>query len=225
MNIEALKQQLSEGKITKEQFAAELKKLLDAGTITQDEHDEATKTEGPKALTAEEIQAMIKAESQKEADRVRTEYAKKLKDAQDEADRLKTEKMTDADKAKFEREKFEKDLEDREKSLNLRVVELHTIDKLTEAKLPLTFKSFLVSTTTEDADKNVAAFATAWQSELKAAVEAKFKDSGSTPPGKGGGGAGTSKNPWAKETFNLTKQAEILKSDPELAKQFMAQAK
>ncbi|MFL6558088.1 MAG: SHOCT domain-containing protein, partial [Bacillus sp. (in: firmicutes)] len=75
MGIEALKQQLTEGKVTKEQYAAELKKLLDAGTITQEEHDEAVKFEGKaedKPLTATEIQAMIKAESQKEADRVRT---------------------------------------------------------------------------------------------------------------------------------------------------------
>lgn len=31
-------------------------------------------------------------------------------------------------------------------------------------------------------------------------------------------------NPWAKETFNLTKQGELLHSNPDLAKQFIAQA-
>lgn len=38
---------------------------------------------------------------------------------------------------------------------------------------------------------------------------------------KGGG----QKNPWSKEHFNLTEQGKILKSNPELAKQFIAAAK
>lgn len=33
------------------------------------------------------------------------------------------------------------------------------------------------------------------------------------------------KNPWSKEHFNLTKQAEILRDNPDLAKQLQAQAK
>lgn len=41
------------------------------------------------------------------------------------------------------------------------------------------------------------------------------------PPGKGG--KETSKNPWGKEHYNLTEQGRILREDPELAKQFMAQ--
>lgn len=32
-------------------------------------------------------------------------------------------------------------------------------------------------------------------------------------------------NPWKKDSFNLTKQAQLLKEDPELAKQLQAQAK
>lgn len=34
----------------------------------------------------------------------------------------------------------------------------------------------------------------------------------------------TTKNPWAKDSFNLTEQGRILKEDPELAKTLMAQA-
>jgi hypothetical protein len=236
MSIEALKQQLAEGKITKEQFAAELKKLLDAGTIDQAAYDaaiaEANNSSGGGgsggALTAEQVQAMIaeavKKAEQSAGDKVRTEYAAKLKAEQEEKDRLLKEKMSDEEKAKFEREKLQKYLEEREKSLKQREVALHTIDKLTEAKLPLSFKDFLVADTTEDADKNIAAFQTAWQAAIKAEVDAKFKEHGSDP-GKGKGGAGTNTvNPWKAETFNLTKQAQILKDDPELAKQLMAQA-
>jgi Domain of unknown function (DUF4355)/Short C-terminal domain len=224
MNIEALKKQLADGEITQEQFAAELKKLLDAGTITQEDHDGAINPGGNPGgtgggMTEEQIKKLI----QSETDKVRTEYNKKLKAEQDEKERLLKEKMSDEEKAKFEKDKLEKDLAEREAALNAREVALHTIDKLTEAKLPLSFKDFLVGQSKEDADKNIAAFQTAWQAAIKAEVDAKFKDHGGNP-GKGQGGSGTTVNPWKQETFNLTRQAQLLRDEPELAKQLMAQA-
>lgn len=43
---------------------------------------------------------------------------------------------------------------------------------------------------------------------------------GFNPPGAGG----TKKNPWAKETFNLTEQGKIFKENPALAQQLMNSA-
>lgn len=220
MTIEALKQQLAEGKITQVQFAAELKKLLDAGSITQEEHDAAAKADlgngGGGSLTAEQVQAMIaeavKKAEQSAGDKVRTEYAAKLKAEQDEKERLLKEKMSDADKAKFEKEKFENELKIREDALSAREVAMHTIDKLAEAKLPLSFKDFLVGQTKEDAEKNIVSFQTAWQAEIKAAVEAKFKEGGSTPPAKGG----ASNKKWSEMT--LTEQGKLLSENPGVAK-------
>jgi hypothetical protein len=225
MNIEALKKQLAEGTLTQEQYAAELKKLLDAGTITQEEHDGALKTDPGQpggqqgGMSADDIKKLI----QSETDKVRTEYANKLKAEQAEKERLLKEKMSDEEKAKFEKEKFERELKEREDALNAREVALHTIDKLTEAKLPLAFKDFLVGQSKEDAEKNVVAFQTAWQAAIKAEVDAKFKENGGAP-GKGQGGGGSTVNPWKQETFNLTKQAQIMRDDPALAKTLMAQA-
>jgi hypothetical protein len=48
----------------------------------------------------------------------------------------------------------------------------------------------------------------------------KGKDPNKTGTSEPGG-----KNPWKKETFNLTEQGKILREDPELAKQLMAAAK
>uniref|UniRef100_UPI0005647E57 hypothetical protein n=1 Tax=Brevibacillus brevis TaxID=1393 RepID=UPI0005647E57 len=39
MNLEELKRQLDEGNLTLEQFKAELKKLLEIKSITQEQHD------------------------------------------------------------------------------------------------------------------------------------------------------------------------------------------
>lgn len=50
-----------------------------------------------------------------------------------------------------------------------------------------------------------------------------FAEKGGAYTPKSGGG-GSDVNPWAKETFNLTKQGEIYKSDPARAKVLMQEA-
>ena len=220
MTIAELKAKLASGEITKEQFTEELKKLSEAGTINQSEYDVAIASiqdngQAGGQMTAEDIKKLI----QSETDKVRTEYAKKLKAEQDEKDRLLKEKMSDEEKAKFERDKLQKDLEERERTLNAREVALHTIDKLTEAKLPLSFKDFLVGPTKEDAEKRIESFKAQWQTELKAAVDAKFRDSGSNPPGQGGG---TPQKKWNEMT--LTEQGKLVTENPSTAKSLAAAA-
>lgn len=74
---------------------------------------------------------------------------------------------------------------------------------------------------------------TGLEEQLKALKEAKpylFKevDPAGTGGSKGGGPKDKKthiKNPWLPESFNLTEQGRILKTDPELAQTLMAQAK
>lgn len=233
MNIAELKKQLADGKITKEQYKAELKKLLDWEKITQEEHDAAAKEAegddgggnpdddkgGNKGPSLEDIQKMI----QSETDKVRTEYSQKLKDAQTELDKLKKDKMSDEEKIEYERKQWEAERDLKEKELQEREVKLHTVDKLRELELPLEFRDILAGADVEKTDERIKAFQGQWQKAIKTAVDAKFKENGDDP-NKKKGGSGDVKNPWSQEHFNLTKQAEILKSDPELAKQLKAQA-
>ena len=53
-----------------------------------------------------------------------------------------------------------------------------------------------------------------------------FKQDENKPPyhPNGGSGGGAAANPFAKETFNLTKQGELLKSNPEQARAMAAAA-
>ena len=56
-------------------------------------------------------------------------------------------------------------------------------------------------------------------------IFAENKGGGSPGPGKGGSGGGGGANPWVKgESWNLTKQGEMLKSDPTTARRLAAQA-
>jgi hypothetical protein len=229
VTIEQLKQQLAEGKITVEQFKAELQKLLSAGTITQEQHDEAVNGAGQAGggggggndpLTAEQIQAMIDKASQSAADKVRTEYSQKKKELEDQLEALKKEKMSDEEKAKYEREKFERDLKEREDKLQEREIALHTVDKLTELKLPLSFKSILAGKTTEETDSNITAFQTEWQRALDEAISERFKQNPGNP-GKGNPPSGD-KNPWSKDHWNMTEQGKLLRADRAKAIQMAA---
>lgn len=52
----------------------------------------------------------------------------------------------------------------------------------------------------------------------------KSNGAGGYNPAAGGAGSAGSNNPWKKETFNLTEQGKILKSDPAQAKQLASAA-
>lgn len=228
--IEQLKAELAAGTITLEVFKAQAKAVLTAdlaaNTIDQATHDSklaeveaTTAAGGGGGMSKEEIAKMIQAE----ADKVRTEYSKKLKESEEALDKIKREKMSEEEKAKHDLEKAQKDIQDRESALLKREVELHAIDVITKKELPLNFREFLVGSSVEDTDKRVDTFAAAWASAIKEAVEKRFKDNGDDHK-KGGGGGGGQDNPWKSETFNLTKQGQLLKNDPELAKTLKAAA-
>lgn len=164
-----------------------------------------------KPLTMEQIQKMI----QSETDKVRTEYSQKLKDAKAEADRLAKEKMTEEEKAEFERKRLQEELTAKEQALLERELNLQAIDLLTEAKMPLAFKDFVVGAGEEVTKAKVKTLKALWSEALENAVKERFKESGRTPHEPDGGD--TTKNPWSKEHFNLTEQARILRENPELA--------
>lgn len=94
----------------------------------------------------------------------------------------------------------------------------------TQKGLPVEIIGYFVGQDEDTTVNNLTALESIWQQALEKAVEAKFKDSGRSPnPGSPGGPGQT--NPWKKETFNLTEQGRLLRENPELAKQMMAQAR
>jgi hypothetical protein len=94
----------------------------------------------------------------------------------------------------------------------------------TQKGLPVDLVAYFVGQDEESTTNNLTALENIWQQHLQKAVEEKFKESGRTPNPGGGGGSGQI-NPWKKETFNLTEQGRLLRENPELARQLMAQAK
>jgi hypothetical protein len=94
----------------------------------------------------------------------------------------------------------------------------------TQKGLPVDLVSYFVGQDEDSTVNNVTALENIWQQNIQKAVEEKFRESGRAPNSGGGGGSGQT-NPWKKETFNLTEQGRLLRDNPELARQLMAQAK
>jgi hypothetical protein len=172
-----------------------------------------------KPLTMDEVRKLI----QSETDKVRTEYSKRLKEAQAEVERLAKEKMSEEEKAEFERQKLQKELEEKERALLERELNLLAVNLLTEAKMPLEFKEFVVGVDEETTKAKVTTLKNLWNTALEQAVKERFKEKGRDPYDTSGSGD-TVKNPWSKEHFNLTEQGRLLRENPELAKQLMANA-
>lgn len=172
-----------------------------------------------KPLTMDEVRKLI----QSETDKVRTEYSKRLKEAQAEVERLAKEKMSEEEKAEFERQKLQKELQEKEQALLQRELNLLAVELLNEAQMPLEFKEFVVGVDEETTKAKVTTLKNLWNTALEQAVKERFKEKGRDPYDTSGSG-NTVKNPWSKEHFNLTEQGRLLRENPELAKQLMASA-
>lgn len=98
-----------------------------------------------------------------------------------------------------------------------------TKDLAIEKKLPPNLVDFFIGENEEQTLENLKLLEKVWTESLQNVVGETFKQHGREPhkPQQ----TKHIENPWRKETFNLTKQAQILKENPELAKQLMAQAK
>ena len=120
--------------------------------------------------------------------------------------------------------KLEEELE-RERQTRIRAELMNKATTLaTQKGLPVELVAYFVGQDEDSTINNLTALENIWQQHLQKAVEEKFKESGRTPNPGGGGGSGQI-NPWKKETFNLTEQGRLLRENPELARQLMAQAK
>lgn len=212
MTLEELKKLLESGEITQEEFDAKKAELENDDETKKKDEDNST-------LTIEDVKKLI----QSETDKVRTEYSKKLKDAEKKAEELEKEKMSETERKEFELNKLQQELERDRAALKAERLNNKTADLLAEKKLPSAFKSFLVGSDEETTVANIEGFAEAFNNAVKEAVDGKFKENGYKPQS---GGTSVTKNPFQRgEHFNLTEQAKLLKENPELAAQLKAQAK
>lgn len=174
-----------------------------------------TNTETPKALTQETVQEMIAAalaEKDKELDRVRNEYGKKLKTKEQELQTIKTSTMTEAEKQAQALEDARNEITQKERDLLERENKLFAVDALNKAEMPLTFLEFVTSDSEEVTTSKIETLKATFDSEVQKAVDAAFKNKGRTVA-KGTGGAVTAQD---FEKMSYQERVELYKNDPAL---------
>lgn len=156
--------------------------------------------------TDDDVNEIVKgkhAKWKKETEERESEAARLAKLSEEE----RQQAIIDKDKAEFEAEKalFRKEQLLVEKGKQLMAI-----------GLPTEFASRINGDTAEEAQTDIKTLKETWDKAIEAAVNEKLKASAEIP------GAGSSQvsdnNPWSKANFNLTKQGEILREDPERAK-------
>lgn len=109
--------------------------------VTETNATTETQTE-QKPLTAEDVQKMI----QSETDKVRTDYAKKLKEKDKELEAIKVEKMSEEEKKAHEIEQTLKENE----ALRAQLLQASTIAKLSSVSLSHEFAEFISGSNEEE---------------------------------------------------------------------------
>ena len=134
----------------------------------------------PKTYTQEEVDALVKLEAQKEADRVRTKAAKEKR--QLELDKLSAEDRLKAEQADFQAEK--------EEYQRKQLIDFAG-ETLVNEELPFHYREMLVGKDQESTKSKIEAFKTQYNADIQKAAEAIVKGQGNIPTtGSGVGGKG-----------------------------------
>ena len=192
--------------------------LFAEDTTTEAETTEVDAVEQVKTYTEDEVKAQVQAETDRKVTKaLETAKAKwleeeqaKLKQAEELAKLSEKERLAkeleiqrnefEAEKSKFQRERLT----------------LQTEKDLISKDMPAEFAPFVVADTAEQTLININTLQASWQAAIEKAIDDKVK--GRTPSGNHQQQSGEV-NPWKKETFNLTKQGEIIMSNPSVAEQ------
>lgn len=170
-----------------------------------DDNKEIEKVETPEVKTYSEDE--VKSLLQKEADKRVTEALKKreeefkikLEQERFEAERLA--KLSEEEKAKEMKQKFENDLRQREIEITKKEMALKVTSLLAEKNLPINMAKYLITTDENETLNNINEFEKQFSEALDKQVSQKFK--GATPSGNG------TNNPQTKSFGQLTSDERL----------------
>lgn len=223
MTIDELKALYEAGNITKEQFLA-MAKAIDPNYTEENNPEPGNDPEPEPGNDPEpDLEKII----QRAVDRATNRLGNDNKKLRQQLEALKKSKLTAEEAAELERKEREDDLAERERALQEKENRLYAIKAIKAAGLDdgsdraLELVDFVIGGSEADIDTKVKAFGGLVKKFVKAEVDRTFKQHGRTP--EHGAGAGE-KNPWAKESYNITQQMQIELTNPELAKQLKAAA-
>ena len=168
----------------------------------------------------------VKTYTQEEVEQMMKERVAREKRAADEAikEAEKLAKMNADQKREYELEKLQSELAEYKKKDAFNGLSKEASKMLSEHNIHADDEllAFVVKDDAEATKLAVDSFVALVNSKVTDGVKQALSG---TPPKASATTAGGAKNPFSKDTFNLTEQAKLLKENPELYKQLKAQAK
>lgn len=187
--------------------------------------EQVEEKEEPKMLSQDEVNRLIaqsKSKAKEEAKKeLEAEYQEQLQSEVEEAKRLA--KMNEDEQQKHQLKKLQEELEALKKK-EAQYGLAKEASKMMAEKGIVADDALLQVLVTEEAETThdaVKNFLSLFEAKVQEGVKVALSG---TPP-KANTKRDQVENPWSKDTFNLTKQGELLKSNPALAAQLRAAAK
>ena len=181
---------------------------------------------GEKTYTQAELDKMLQSETDKRVtealktaqEKWSKEYAEKLENEKKEAERLAKLSAAEREKDKFDKER--KAFEAERAQFERDRLEMQVAKELTNVGLDASFASILMGADADASMENIKTFKASFDKAVEAAVKARL--AGRTPDS--GSGSELTANPFSEDGYNLTKQAELYRTNRELYNELKKQA-
>lgn len=189
--------------------------------------------QGSKVTFTDEQQAAIDnlvaekvAKERQRAEAKAQEAAQKAEQAKQDAIKKAEEraKMTAEERAKAEREDQQKAIKEQQAELNRQMREFSTKNMLLDKGISVDLLPLVMGADDDETSQRLDLLKKYRDKEVQAATEKLMSGKKAPSAGNGGAGVSMSDNPWSEQSWNMTKQQEIFTTDPEKARQMIAQA-
>ncbi len=166
------------------------------------------------------------AKERQKAEAKAQEAAQKAEQAKQDAIKKAEErvKMPAEERAKAEREDQQKAIKEQQAELNRQMREFSTKNMLLDKGISVDLLPLVMGADDDETSQRLDLLKKYRDKEVQAATEKLMSGKKAPSAGNGGAGVSMSGNPWSEQSWNMTKQQEIFTTDPEKARQMIAQA-
>ena len=166
------------------------------------------------------------AKERQKAEAKAQEAAQKAEQAKQDAIKKAEEraKMTAEERAKAEQEDQQKAIKEQQAELNRQMREFSTKNMLLDKGISVDLLPLVMGADDDETSQRLDLLKKYRDKEVQAATEKLMSGKKAPSAGNGGTGVSMSDNPWSDQAWNVTKQQQIYDSDPEKARQMIAQA-
>lgn len=172
-------------------------------------------------MMAERI-AKERSRTEKQIDQIRSQAEQDKQDAVKKAQ--ERAKMSAEERAKAEQQDREKAYQDKQDRLNQQLREVETKNMLIDKGISLDMLPLLMGADDDATQTNIDRLNKYVDQKVQAATEKLLQGKSNPTNGNGTGAVPMTNNPWSKANWNLTQQQQIVNSNPEQARQMIAQA-